>query len=149
MAKGEKKITKVDIWSQKENLILIEGWARDGATEDEIAEKMDMSTRYLRMLKKENESIKKALMIGKESADYAVERSLFQKAMSGDTTAIIFWLKNRRPDKWRDVKKQSINIENANVIDLTLMCLDVDSKDKETTEIQTEYTVLPISDEED
>jgi ribosomal protein L25 (general stress protein Ctc) len=159
MAKGEKeqtekekkptkKETKVSIWTQKENLILIEGWARDGLTDDEIAAKMDMTTRYLRMLKKENELINRVLMSGKEVADYAVERSLYQKALAGDTTAQIFWLKNRLPHKWRDVKKQSINIENANVIDLTMLVQSVDEKEK-PEEIPTEYTILPTGNEED
>ena len=32
---------------------------------------------------------------------------MLNKALKGDTTAIIFWLKNRRPDKWRDRKEHS------------------------------------------
>ena len=39
---------------------------------------------------------------GKEVVDYQVENALLNKALGGDTTAQIFWLKNRRPDKWRD-----------------------------------------------
>jgi hypothetical protein len=67
-------------------------------------------------------------MGGKEAADDRVERSLYQRAigyeydavkifnangtpmivpyravMPPDTTAMIFWLKNRRPVRWRDV----------------------------------------------
>lgn len=148
MAKGENKISKADYWSQNENLILLEGWARDGLTDDEIAERMGISSRYLRMLKKDNKLINRVLMSGKEVADYAVERSLYQKALSGDTTAQIFWLKNRLPHKWRDVKKQSINIENANVIDLTMLVQSVDEKEK-PEEIPTEYTILPTGNEED
>ena len=34
--------------------------------------------------------------------DFEVENALLKKALYGDTTAQIFWLKNRRPDKWRD-----------------------------------------------
>ena len=48
---------------------------------------------------------------GREKADIAVASSLFRRAIGydhndkhypADTTACIFWLKNRRPDKWRD-----------------------------------------------
>lgn len=30
--------------------------------------------------------------------------SLYSKAIAGDVTACIFWLKNRRPREWRDVQ---------------------------------------------
>ena len=31
-----------------------------------------------------------------------MEHALLLEALGGNVTAIIFWLKNRRPDKWRD-----------------------------------------------
>ena len=34
-----------------------------------------------------------------------VENSLYQNAIAGNVTAEIFWLKNRRPDRWRDVQQ--------------------------------------------
>lgn len=43
-----------------------------------------------------------ALKKGKDVVDYEVENALVQQAKAGNVTAIIFWLKNRRPDKWRD-----------------------------------------------
>ena len=47
---------------------------------------------------------------GKEASDDRVERSLYQLAIGWNgqppnTTAAIFWLKNRRPDRWRDVQQ--------------------------------------------
>jgi hypothetical protein len=33
-----------------------------------------------------------------------MEASLYQLGISGNVTAQIFWLKNRRPDRWRDVQ---------------------------------------------
>ena len=36
-----------------------------------------------------------------------VENALFKNAIEGNTTAQIFWLKNRRPDKWRDKREHS------------------------------------------
>lgn len=33
------------------------------------------------------------------------------KHMPGDTTAQIFWLKNRKPDDWRDVKRTDTDDE--------------------------------------
>lgn len=34
--------------------------------------------------------------------DFEVENELLKAARSGNVTAQIFWLKNRRPDKWRE-----------------------------------------------
>ena len=37
-----------------------------------------------------------------------VEDALFQAAVSGNVTACIFFLANRAPDRWRDVKRQEL-----------------------------------------
>jgi hypothetical protein len=42
---------------------------------------------------------------GREASDDRVEESLYRNALAGNTTAQIFWLKNRRPDRWRDVQQ--------------------------------------------
>ena len=52
--------------------------------------------------KQNHSEIRDALKKGKEVVDYQVENALLNKALNGDTTAQIFWLKNRKPDKWRD-----------------------------------------------
>jgi len=43
-----------------------------------------------------------ALKEGADTVDDQIEQSLYKKALKGDTTAMIFWLKNRRPNRWRD-----------------------------------------------
>lgn len=44
-------------------------------------------------------------------SDALVALSLYRKATSGqDTTAMIFWLKNRQPHLWRDRKELEVNI---------------------------------------
>src|SRR6478672_3672152 len=60
-----------------------------------------------------------ALKAGKEASDDRVERSLYQLAIGWNgqppnTTVAIFWLKNRRPDSWRDV--QNIEASHAHYI---------------------------------
>ena len=47
----------------------------------------------------------------KDFVDGQVENALLQSALAGNTTAQIFWLKNRRPDKWRD--KMEVKTETA------------------------------------
>jgi hypothetical protein len=102
-----------------------------GATDQEVADFFEVDVRTLYRWKGEHTAFCQALKAGKVEADDRVERSLFARAngyehdevdirvVSGkivqtpirkyyppDTTAAIFWLKNRRPADWRD--KQEI-----------------------------------------
>lgn len=97
MAKG-----RYQKWLESENLVLLEGWKRNGLTDKQIAENMGISVNTLDKWKQRFVQIRQALKIGHESANYAVERKLFQKAMKGNTTAMIFWLKNNWRDKYND-----------------------------------------------
>ncbi len=93
---------KYQYWLSEEGLTLIAGWARDGLTDEQIAHNMGISRKTLAEWKKRYSDICDTLKKGKEIVDYEVENALLSKALNGDTTAQIFWLKNRRPDKWRD-----------------------------------------------
>lgn len=93
---------KFEYWLTEDGLTLIEGWARDGLTDEQISFNIGINPATLYDWKKKYDEISKALKNGKEVVDYHVENALLNKALSGDTTAQIFWLKNRRPDKWRD-----------------------------------------------
>lgn len=97
MAKG-----KYQRWLEPEGLALLEGWARDGLTDEQIAKKMSCAVSTLYDWKEKYPEISEALKKGKEVVDYEVENALLASALDGNTAAIIFWLKNRRPDKWRD-----------------------------------------------
>ncbi|MFY4495476.1 small terminase subunit [Limosilactobacillus mucosae] len=97
MAKG-----RYQKWLENENLVLLEGWKRNGLTDEQIAGNMGISINTLNKWKQRFVQIRNALKIGHESANYAVERKLFQKAMSGNVTAMIFWLKNNWRDKYND-----------------------------------------------
>lgn len=114
-------------WLEPEGLTLIEGWARWGLTEKQIAKNMGCSLSTLSAWKKDHPEILQSLKKGKEVADFEVENALYKRAtgyeieetitkivkgkevtetvkkrIPPDTTAAIFWLKNRRPDRWRD-----------------------------------------------
>ena len=100
---------------------------RHGATDIEIADFFEVDVRTLYRWKGEHEVFCQALKAGKDVSDERVERSLFSRANGyehdevdirvvanqvvqtpirkfypPDTTAAIFWLKNRRPQEWRD-----------------------------------------------
>lgn len=100
-----------------------------GATDADLADFFEVSVRSIERWKAQHEDFCRALKVSKEVADQRVERSLYQRAIGyetdavkifqyegkevivpyreqvqPDTTAAIFWLKNRKPEQWRDVK---------------------------------------------
>lgn len=112
MAKG-----KYQKWLEPEGLILLEGWARDGLSEEQIARNMGVSRSTLSAWKNVHPDILDALKKGKEIVNYEVENALLKKALSGDVTAQIFWLKTQRADKFREKPELSTEVrETARVI---------------------------------
>ena len=115
-------------------MIKLEGWARDGLTNEQIAKNMGVTRKTLQEWCVKFSDICDTLKRGKEIIDYEVENALLKRAIGyktsemrmtkegalvevekevpGDVTAQIFWLKNRKPDKWKDSPKDSAN-ENA------------------------------------
>ena len=108
----------------KDKLILIQGMARDGLTQQQIADNLGISIDTLIENKKKYSEFNNALKKGKEVIDFEVENALLKRALGykydevtyengvetkrvtkevqPDTTAQIFWLKNRQVKKWRD-----------------------------------------------
>ncbi len=95
-------IGKYREWQTEYGLTLLQGWAREGLTDADIAHNIGITTKTLYEWKNRFSDIRDALKISKDYADFLVENALFTKAVGGDTTAMIFWLKNRKPRKWRD-----------------------------------------------
>lgn len=129
-------------WITEDGLLRVEGWARDGLTDIQIANNMGIAEHTLYEWQNRFPQIKQSLKKGKAPVDQEVENALLKRALGyeyeevtteteeipigkkdedgnpitltktktkrtnkvvvPDTTAQIFWLKNRRPDKWRD-----------------------------------------------
>jgi len=120
-------------------LDIIEGWARNGLTLEDIAHNLGISKVTLIKYKKSHKELSDAIDTGKEIADIRVENALYRRAIGfyskeqkvitvrdpdgetrpevveydvyhkPDVTAQIFWLKNRKPESWRD----KVEIETA------------------------------------
>lgn len=75
MAKYEEWVNDAD------KLILIEGWARDGLTEEQISRNMGISLTTLKDWRKKYPSISAALKKGREVVDFEVESALYRRAM--------------------------------------------------------------------
>ncbi len=93
-----------------EYILIAKACARFGAIEDEIANELNIGPATLDRWKQKYPEFRCALKAGKAESDDRVERSLYQLAIGWNgqppnTTAAIFWLKNRRPDRWRDAQQ--------------------------------------------
>lgn len=95
-------MAKYQDWLEPDGLTLIQGWARNGLNDEQIAKNIGISESTLYDWKKKYPDFSKALKRGKEVVDFEVENALLKSALSGNTTAQIFWLKNRRPNSWRE-----------------------------------------------
>lgn len=93
-----------------------------GLTDDEMARVFDVSKQTLNTWKQKYPQFLDSLKEGKPLADARVANALYNKALGyekndkhypPDTTACIFWLKNRQPDKWRD--KTEVISDNTTV----------------------------------
>lgn len=101
-----------------------------GAKDKELASFFEVSEQTLNTWKTEHPAFLESLKAGKELADATIADSLYQRAKGyshpeddirvvggaivitptikhypPDSTALIFWLKNRRPDLWRDKRE--------------------------------------------
>ena len=124
MAKG-----KYAKWLDADGLIMLQGWARDGLTDQQIAHNIGINTATLYDWKKKYSNISNALKKGKEVVDFAVENALLKKALAGDVTAMIFWLKNRRRDKWRDRYDARTDVSGLRKIEALMEGLDAEAAD--------------------
>ena len=86
---------------------------------------MGINVATLYRWKNEHNEIRDTLKKTKEVVDREVENALFKKAIEGDTTAMIFWLKNRRPNDWRDKRETALSGAVQTVPDkLTFVCAE-------------------------
>lgn len=131
-------------------LVEVEGWARDGLIDEQIAKNLGVAYSTFRKYRDEHPALSAALKRGKEVVDREVENALLKRALGykfdevtreiaeikneetgkhervlietkrvtkevqPDTTAQIFWLKNRKPAEWRD-KQQIEHMGEMNV----------------------------------
>ena len=127
-------MAKYTKWITEEGLLKIEGWARDGLTDKQIAENIGVAYSTFRDWIKRFPALSAPLKRGKEVIDRQVENALLKRALgyeyvettkeltdlgltvtkqvtkqvAPDTTAQIFWLKNRKPQEWRDKKETEV-----------------------------------------
>jgi len=80
-----------------------------GATDQQMADFFEVSIATINNWKHDFPQFLDTIKNSKLRPDDDVVESLFQKAKNGDTTAMIFWLKNRQPKDWRDRREVAID----------------------------------------
>lgn len=138
-------------WLTEDGLLTVEGWAREGLTDLQIATKMRISQTTFYDWLKRFPKLAKALKKGKAPVDTKVENALLKRALGydyvetvteytfseterdengepkrivksqkstrkhvpGEVGAQAFWLKNRRPDRWREKREEQIQVTQA------------------------------------
>lgn len=135
-------------WLQEDNLIRIESWARKGLTDEQIAKNMGVNKTTLYDWMKKFPDISNSIKKGKAPIDFEVENALFKRAIGyeyeevetiieeidgkqrkrikkikkvalPETSAMIFWLKNRKPKEWRKlnpVVEAKLNAETEKLL---------------------------------
>lgn len=137
---------KYEDWLTEDGLLKVQGWARDGLSNEQIAHNIGINKDTLYEWQKRFSDFSDALKKGKEVVDREVENALLKRAMGyeydevtqepvtdkdtgitemrvtkrvtkqivPDVTAQIFWLKNRKPDEFRDKR----DVELSGSVDL-------------------------------
>ncbi|MGO3017894.1 MAG: helix-turn-helix domain-containing protein [Anaerococcus sp.] len=128
-------------WLKEENLFKVEAWAKSGLSEKQISHNMGIAYSTLKDWKKKYSAFSASLKKGKEVTDFEVENAMhksaigyfveetktcitetngvqtkkiekYKKWVSPNSTAQIFWLKNRKPDVWMDRKAKDNDNKN-------------------------------------
>lgn len=137
---------KYEDWLTEDGLLKVQGWARDGLSNEQIAHNIGINKDTLYEWQKRFSDFSDALKKGKEVVDREVENALLKRALgyeydevtqepvtdkdtgitevrvtkrvtkqvAPDVTAQIFWLKNRKPDEFRDKR----DVELSGHVDL-------------------------------
>lgn len=137
---------KYEDWLTEDGLLKVQGWARDGLSNEQIAHNMGVSAKTLCEWQNRFGEFRNAIKKGKEVVDREVENAMLKRALGyeydevtqepvtdkdtgitemrvtkrvtkqivPDVTAQIFWLKNRKPDEFRDKR----DVELSGHVDL-------------------------------
>lgn len=147
---GKQRKSRIDQLFDEDMLVLIEGLARDGYTNQDIARRIGVEPSVLYNAKRERPEINAAINRGKQLVDYKVENALLKSALGYRTkevkvTTIMrygkvveeqkevlekdvapnsiscqVWLYNRCPDKWKRNRDKVLEDEEEATIQVTV-----------------------------
>lgn len=157
---GKQRKSRIDQLFDEDTLVLIEGLARDGYTNQDIAHRLGIEPSVLYNAKRERPEINAAINRGKQVVDYKVENALLKSALGYKTketkiTTIMrygkvveeqketlekevppnsiscqVWLYNRCPDKWKRNRDKLLEDEEEATIQVTVKRATDDSEEE-------------------
>ena len=131
-------MTKYKDWLNSEALEQLEEWAINGLSDEQIAKNINVSNSTYYLWKEKYIEFSEAIKKGKQFSNFEVENALYKRAigysyeetilikiknadgsekievkkitkqMPGDVGAQVFWLKNRKPNKWKDKRDYTV-----------------------------------------
>lgn len=119
----DTKIIRVDVkdWETPKALEKIYDWCINGLSVAQIAKNIGISSSTWYIWLKTNDKIRETVLQGKRHSDDQVENALYKHCIEDrDTRSMIFWLKNRRPDKWSERFETENTNRNEDVIVLEI-----------------------------
>lgn len=145
---------KYDEWLTEEGLLKIGAWSRDGLTQEDIAHNCGCSVSTFKEWVNRFPALAAVYKNARAVADIRVENALYKRATGYDyeevtreegpkgvtvryvtkhvppsEVAAFFWLKNRKPDVWRD--KPVDTADHSNAVEVTF---DVDEEEEACAE---------------
>lgn len=143
----KKPTRRAKEWLTEDGLTKVKGWAKSGLTDEQIAHNMGIAYSTFRKWRDDYGALSAALKKGKEVVDFEVESALHQSALGyyveeketlieevdgrrkqkvrklkkwvpANTTAQIFWLKNRKPADWRDKQETEVTGKDGGAIEI-------------------------------
>lgn len=118
---GVKTLQKPEDWLQEgtDKYMLLTGWLRDGLSNMQIYENMGIHKATFYRWVNSNEEFATLIKTFREVEIRHVENALFEQCKKGNTAAIIFYLKNKKPDIWKDKLEQTadVNIKEYDAAD--------------------------------
>ena len=127
---GRKRITFTD-----EDYLNITKWAGLGLSETQIADNLGVGISTITRNKNRNERFEQALKKGKAKAIEQVTNALFNNAVhDNNTTAQIFYLKNRDSTNWSDRQEVNHNLDLKSILTNAKDRLIIDAQATPTNE---------------
>ena len=101
----------------KELLGRVEKLATRGLSQKQVCDALGFSETWWDAKKQEKTELDECYKIGQAKGLAEVSNAIFEQALNGSTGAACFFLKNRDPERWSDVK--SVNAVQINISKMT------------------------------
>lgn len=109
-------MTNYKEWKTPESLVVLEGWARDGLLEKDMAGKIGISPQTFSEWKKKHPEFLEAVKKGKEVIDYVVENALLNRALGHEKKVIkVHKIKTVKMDKGKRLETEEL-VEKEEVV---------------------------------